>query len=760
MGFASAFATGLVKGFTRNIENEQKARAKDQEKLDGYRALLMKSVLSGDDVNLAAVNSVKDMIKSGEKQLAEQEPIDIFGRPSQRLKLDMFDTAGVINNVGKTLSIGGVDMPVSKLYYDKAIIKNEAARANVFIDSLRNLGPAKVKTLFRTKQQRNALGEFYTTAVANSLRPKLYNEDKTELVAMLGPKNIDINSWMKDIVPVGQSEYDVAISNLNKDSKLGVDEILLPISNQNAVLGKITDLNLNQTEMNSLKGLSNLHGYDDIKHYLYDTASQYKDKTIFYESLKDGIKLFNMNAHEPKSEKEKVAIGKWMSDQKAKTGKDYVSDPILASYLMLPMVHDADMKTMDWLRNQGFREKLKGKGYQDRFFQFTGIKVNTFQKDLRALRRTDGQLKELISLMEKAQLEPDSTVASIFMAFNKIFGDTGYIDQVANLLGASPDSEDAESRAIYSRIQDQIGGLDQGSLLAKQKTLKFIIAADLARAEDEQGRLSDQDLARNLAKLGGAYGTIEDSIDSIKVLQADINKKLLGKQMLNEILTRGMSQGYFTKNQRKLLQADRMAREYLSSYHRTLTGGDTGSSTATSTSVTVTPEDLIKLDDNNKPIFEVEPNYVGADGSAVYVKGEETDNPIYVQVQTPRAEFGNKTGAAIGGTSKIVKQFTASQFRAAIDRGEFFTPSATNKAQYLQAQEQPPMIGGASTDSDQTTNQVPDQVARVVKGSQIQGFDINKMSEYAQPDGIYLLPDGKKYKITDMGNNPTFMEVQ
>ena len=66
MGFASAFATGLVKGFTRNIENEQKARAKDQEKLDGYRALLMKSVLSGDDVNLAAVNSVKDMIKSGE----------------------------------------------------------------------------------------------------------------------------------------------------------------------------------------------------------------------------------------------------------------------------------------------------------------------------------------------------------------------------------------------------------------------------------------------------------------------------------------------------------------------------------------------------------------------------------------------------------------------------------------------------------------------------------------------------------------------
>jgi hypothetical protein len=750
MGFASAFATGLVKGFTKNIANEQEARAKDQEKLDGYRALLMKSVLSGDDVNLTAINSIKDMIKSGEKQLSEQEPIDIFGRPSQRLKLDMFDTAGIVNNVGKTLTIGGVDMPVSKLYYDKTIIKNEAARANVFIDSLRNLGPAKIKALFKTKQQRNALGEFYTTAIANSLRPKLYNEDKTELVAMLGPKNIDINSWMKDIVPVGQSEYDVAISNLNKDGKLRADEILLPISGQNAIVGKVTDLNLNQAEMSSLKGLSDLHGYGDVRHYLYDTASQYKDKTKFYESLKDAIKLFNMNAHEPKSEEEEIAIGKWMSDQRTKTGKDYVGDPILASYLMLPMVYDADMKTMDWLRGQGFREKLKGKGYQDRFYQFTGIKVDTFRKDIAALKRTDGQLKELIRNMEQAGVETDSTVASIFMAFNRWFGDTGYVDQVASLLGASPDSEDAESRAIYSRIQDQIGGLEQGSLLAKQRTLKFVIAADLARAEDEQGRLSDQDLARNLAKLGGAYGTVEDSIASIKVLQADIHKKLLGKQMLEKILDEGMGRGYFTRKQRSLLQADRMARRYLSSYHRTLTGGDTGSSAATSTSVTVTPEDLIKLDENNKPMFEVERNYVGADGSAVYVKGEETDNPIYVQVQVPPE----------GGTPKVVKQFTASQFKTAIDNAEFFTPSATNKAQYLQAQEQPPMIGGGPADSGQTTNQVPDQVSSPIKGSQIQGFDISKMSEYAQGGGIYLLPDGKKYKITGMGSDPTFTEVQ
>ena len=97
MGFASAFASGLIKGFHQNILNEQKARAKDEEKLDSYRQLLMKSVLSGDDVNTSAINAVKDMIKSGEKQLEDREGIDIFGRPSERLKIDMLDMAGFVN---------------------------------------------------------------------------------------------------------------------------------------------------------------------------------------------------------------------------------------------------------------------------------------------------------------------------------------------------------------------------------------------------------------------------------------------------------------------------------------------------------------------------------------------------------------------------------------------------------------------------------------------------------------------------------------
>jgi hypothetical protein len=75
-----------------------------------------------------------------------------------------------------------------------------------------------------------------------------------------------------------------------------------------------------------------------------------------------------------------------------------------------------------------------------------------------------------------------------------------------------------------------------------------------------------------------------------------------------------------------------------------------------------------------------------------------------------------------------------------------------------------PMIGGGPADSGQTTNQVPNQVpnqvANTIKGSQIQGFDKNKMGTYQQPDGTYILPDGKRYKITGMGSDITFTEIQ
>ena len=739
MGFASAFASGLIKGFHQNILNEQQARAKDDEKLDGYRQLLMKSMLSGDDVNLSAVNAVKDMIKSGEKQLEDRGPIDIFGRPSNRLKMETLNMSGIVNNVGKTVNIGGVDVPVRKSYYENTIIKDPAARGAVLIDSLRDLGETKIRSMFNTPEKKKALGQFYMNNITNVLRPQVLSKDGTEIVQILGPETVDIHSWMKTIVPIDQSEYSLTSSNHKKTGTMKDGDYILPINNQSGVIIKAEEFNsfLNKAEQDNLSGLARLHGFPDANEYLFESARQYKNKGEFFEALKDTLKLYTMNAHEAKSTEDMVAIGKYISTSE----KGYRADPIKASYLMLPLVVNKDFQALDWLRSRGFREGVTGKGFDDRLKQFSGYSFEKLEGDFNALERTDGQLSQLIGLINEAGVEPDSPISGIFMFFNRIFGETGYVDQVAGLLGASADSDDANSRAIYARIKKEIGGSDVGSALVKIKTLKFIVAADLARAEDSQGRLSDQDLARNLAKLGGNYGTVKQGIESIKLLQRDIRKKLDGKKMLMKITTEARGRGYFTARDRKLLQADYMARKYLTAYHKSI--GGSPEEAGQITGVDISLDTLSRVDENNQPLFEVEPGLVSKNGGQVFISTKDPANPIYVVVETTGVDPNT------GVPKTEIKQYTGAEFDKAVGDGKIVTPQNIPDTSAAAGM---PMAGIGSGQANATppSSPAPSQLS-------LQDLGLNTVEDLPPvgSDGNYVI-GGKKYKI--VGMNPMKLE--
>ena len=90
MGIGAAFASGLVRGFTRNIEMEQQRRLADRQKVDALETLVAEAVMKGgDDVNINGVNQVKDMITSARQTLDSRQPIDLFGRATDGLDLDM-----------------------------------------------------------------------------------------------------------------------------------------------------------------------------------------------------------------------------------------------------------------------------------------------------------------------------------------------------------------------------------------------------------------------------------------------------------------------------------------------------------------------------------------------------------------------------------------------------------------------------------------------------------------------------------------------
>ena len=636
MGFASAFASGLIKGFNQNILREQEARAKEQAKLDSYEAMIFKtSMEGGDDVNVDAINKISEIVKSGRQQIEKQGRIDIFGRPGNRLKLDMLNTAGIVNNANSTYRIGNVNMPVLKAFNDKTIRADTAKRASVFFDSVNKLGPEKIAIMFRGKDLE-AFQTAYRMHANNFIAKDVMSKDGNNLVRVMTYED-QVPGYKDLFKPLIErdSEYKVAIQAIGGNKKLTEGSFILPMKlstdpnkkGMDGILTTLEEMNL-AGRKSELKGLAGLHGYNDIGEFMYYAASNYSDKTKFMDGLDITLDLYRMNAHDPKSQNQMAKIGKYLIDQ-AK-----VDDPIMRAYLLAPLIHNKDNLRLDKMRSYGFTQSLDNADFSSRFEKFSGIKLSDFQDNYKALSRSEGQIKELLALTKDADLASGTVQQKLFSFFDGIFSKTGGIDQVKSLVGIGRNDDDTNSIAI--RIQNHMKKIEteygkdtaEGILQARIATLKFVVAADLARAEDSQGRLSDQDLARNMAKLGTGLGTKENQIAAMKTVLKDITMKRNSMAMIAKIIPQARLRKYFNRKDRALLVADELARKYVQEYNR---GGVTGYE---SEKRLFTIEEVM-----NPEKFELEPDLQGNKGEQVYTS---SDNNTQVLVRD----------------GKIVEQFT------------------------------------------------------------------------------------------------------
>tara|TARA_R100001440_G_scaffold17001_5_gene28852 strand:- start:441 stop:2591 length:2151 start_codon:yes stop_codon:yes gene_type:complete len=627
MGFASAFASGLIKGFHQNILNEQKARAKDEEKLDGYRQLLMKSVLSGDDVNTSAINAVKDMIKSGEKQLEDREGIDIFGRPSERLKIDMLDMAGLVNGTQNSLKIGSVDFPISKNYFDKSLLGKPAAKAELFFEKLQEMGPLKVATMFANKEDKEAFKQFYDTQVVYFTKDQVLNKQTGNKVLHKGPSDlIPVHKWVSNFVPTN-SDYKTKINGLKGNNILQDNEFLLPTGFKN-ILGDedavvtAEKLGLDSQEVKSLSGLASLQGYNDLGEFIYTSANLYTKPADFIDGINHTAMLFKMNAHEPRSMQERSAIGKYLTDN------GFDDDPLKAAYVMAPLIINKQDLAAKELKTYGIQAVLDKSDFNANWKKLTGKTLDKFDEIYRATGDAEAKLIRFNKLLSQVTLKPENFVTEAYKFISSIFGETGTVDQVLTLIKGVDDTNRAD---IRERLTTEFANYDQttdeGKLLAQIAVLKYTIAADLARAEDDQGRLSDQDLQRNLNKLGTfGFGRLDDARTSAKEVLFDVQRRLKNLDVINEVRTRSESSRFINLADRKLLQGDRMARNSILQYKRD--NPDLAKMREVASGINY--DDLF---DEEK--YEVELDLKGKDGGVVY-QNKQTGNYIVADPSTKK----------------------------------------------------------------------------------------------------------------------------
>jgi hypothetical protein len=144
----------------------------------------------------------------------------------------------------------------------------------------------------------------------------------------------------------------------------------------------------------------------------------------------------------------------------------------------------------------------------------SGLKMADIAEGLVASDKAITQLNQLRNIIEKTGRTGATFSLSGVVA--NLFGDGGQVSQLATALGFSRGENAEEYDATISFYQKQLDGLNMQTAEGQQRALKVGLAFALARAEDPSGRLSNQDVEAQLARIGlGAITSVDSALAAL-----------------------------------------------------------------------------------------------------------------------------------------------------------------------------------------------------------------------------------------------------
>ena len=157
-------------------------------------------------------------------------------------------------------------------------------------------------------------------------------------------------------------------------------------------------------------------------------------------------------------------------------------------------------------------EYIQGTDRESAFQAAFGGSFEQFKERVAAARRAASRLRDYYDIVTKTTTPADTALDTLAKFVNSIFDEGGKIDQIVDMIIGDEESYDGQREEVFGAVkyifdEGKAGATEEerkrNGLRAKRDSLAFIIAADMARAEDPSGRLSDGDLQRNLQKLTG-----------------------------------------------------------------------------------------------------------------------------------------------------------------------------------------------------------------------------------------------------------------
>jgi hypothetical protein len=699
MGIGFALASGLVQGFTQNIGREMERRTAEKEKLEGYRAMLLQAAATGgDDYNAANAAKIGEMVSRASKRYDEQGGIDllgtkgasIFGDEEEEFSTLLSTLSGTSTTKGKTKAkIGNLEFLVPEEYADQRgttrgdiilyeglnqyALENKAAFEKHFID---NPGDREI---FKSKVPQ--LAGTYLTARTTSKDGNVMRHMSLDKLDGYGyfDKFFHIGASARfdadSAAMIGAADSPFSVDLRNNPSMTPVSARMLDGKSEEGAMAPFLMSELtnsdgvqiyNEDMQGAIDRLATINGMSS-QHFLYNYSMQFDSHEDFADGMQVVTDLYLRGAAGDKkgdiTSEQLASIGEYLV-----TNEQFKDDPLLQAKALVnfrPMITsqaerdmvDAGIKDPDFFSSKSFEQQFE-KSY--------GIEVIKFEEKTAALDSANDKLRRLYEVAAQTTFVSGSFFETVAKEFLSTFGETGRVDQVLAVMGVDGMSDQA--RAMKNHLTAGQGG--ELVKISEKDVLRYIIAADLAKAEDDAGRLSDADIQRNLAKLSGFGAT--DKAGELRAIQTVIDD--VKKRSRDLEVTRGIvDKRRITRDDRRLLVADRLARRARRAHYNAI-----DPATNTSDAPVVTPVSIEQF--NDEKIFTN--TYVG--------QGENITVPL---------RRGDETLSIIATRGKPVDPDDATagyQFYGLLSDGKTLVPLTSDEASTVVSEAQRIRSGGAS----------------------------------------------------------------
>ena len=619
MGIPAAFLLGAVNGFTKNIEEEKLRRQTERDKLDQYQAMMFDAMIKGDLKSQSAAKVITKAISDARTKINEKPSIDIFGRKSDPVdfEADMFNTLGLLSDVddSNTFFVGKVGVPVGERYES-----TEGTDAGAEME-LNHFGQYYYKNIDDFKknfvpgtEEFDVARQWYIGRASRYLMSmqKFGNDNKpinTVDVSMI-PYFDDMNKYFgitddiqfeieKEII-LNQSGPDSAggaaalmespmyVSPQTFPNKFEINNPLVPVDFMK-LFPKDVEWDYTEDQIrSSIDSIANSQGVT-TERWVYNFSKYFEDIPNGYERMQESmvhsVNLYQMNALKPTSE-DQINIGKYLMSQEGLRG-----DPLSQINAMVSLSFIQQDVTDSFFETAGIQ--TTSKNFDTKFKDAAGFSVKEVAERSAAASRTLTLTEQYKTHLLRSDLASGSVAQRTVSWLSSTFGETGQLSQVASILGINEGTDEYKYLEAEWKVRD-IDNLAEEA--AAMQTLAIIIATEGAKAKDQQGRLSEGDIQRELVAFKSESGSVEAQLASLETYEATV--ELIRDELA--VYDGIIAEGVIGREQLELLRAAKKVNNAKTAFRSTYGLGTTGGTIQTGDEF---PETLGFLDDGDTTQF-------------------------------------------------------------------------------------------------------------------------------------------------------------